>query len=116
MKLKASRPWTIVAVGAAVAVAFTLGYATRASEHLGLTIYQANGYVGAEVASFEVGDTTYGFRSSVPWTDRAGSEHPGGWPDCLPRLHAVEGVRFGGAVVWHGSSGEALVLWVDCRA
>lgn len=116
MNLKMSRRWMAVAAVAALALSFGLGYAARATEHPGLTIYQANGQVGADVASFQVGDMTYGFRSSVAWTDRAGTEHDGGWPDCLPRLQSVEEVRFGGAVVWHGNVGEALVLWVDCRA
>lgn len=113
-KTKSSRPWMAVAAVIALALAFGLG-SVRATEHLGLTIYEGNGYVGADVASFQVGDTWYAFRSTVAWTDTAGAEHPGGWPACLPRLQSVEGVRFGGAVVWHGDSGEALVLWVDCR-
>jgi len=113
---KLSRSWIGMAAAAAVALAFGLGYWVRAAQHAELTIYRANGYVGADVASFPVGDTTYGFRSNVAWTDSAGTEHDSGWPDCLPRLHSVQAIRFGGAVVWHGSTGEALVLWVDCRA
>ena len=109
MKVKTSRRWIAVAA-VALTLSFSLGYTARATEHFGLTIFEADGYVGADVASFQVGDSTYGFRSSVAWTDRAGTEHDHGWPDCLPRLQSVEGVRFGGAIVWHGSSGEALVL------
>jgi hypothetical protein len=106
----------VAAAVLAVALSFAAGYLVRDASHPGLTTYTASGYVGADVASFQVGDTTYGFRSSVAWTDRAGTEHDGGWPDCLPRLKSVQGVKFGGAVVWHGNVGEALVLWVDCRA
>jgi DNA-binding CsgD family transcriptional regulator len=112
---KSSRPWIAVTAVIALALSFGLGSATRSAENLRLTVYEGNGYVGADVASFQVGETWYGFRSSVAWTDRAGTEHYGGWPDCLPRLQSVEGVRFGAAVVWHGNSGEGLILWVDCR-
>lgn len=80
-----------------------------------LSIYTANGQVGEDVASFQVGDTTYGFRDSVAWTDRGGAEHGGGWPDCLPRLQSVEGVRLGVAVIWHETTGNGQVLWIDCR-
>lgn len=116
MTIARSRALIVVAVVLALGLSFALGYLVRNSQPIGLTIYTANGQVGADVASFQVGDTTYGFRSSVAWTDQAGAEHPDGWPDCLPRLQSVQGVRFGGAVVWHGTTGDAQVLWVDCRA
>ena len=102
-------------MGTALVLAFVLGYVARGAMRTELTIYQGDGYVGDDVASFTVGDTTFGFRSSVAWTDRNGTEHPSGWPECLPRLQSVQSVRFGGTVAWHGSSGEAVVLWVDCR-
>jgi hypothetical protein len=116
MTIGRSRALIVVAALLALGLAFALGYAIRDSGHVELTTYTANGQVGADVASFQVGDTTYGFQTSVAWTDAAGAEHPDGWPDCLPRLQAVQGVRFGGAVIWHGNTGYAQVLWVDCRA
>ena len=116
MTIHWSRATIVVAVFVALGLSFALGYVVRNSQPNGLSIYTANGQVGADVASFQVGDTTYGFRDSVAWTDRAGTEHPDGWPDCLPKLQAVEGVRFGGAVIWHRTTGYAQVLWVDCRA
>lgn len=116
MTIGRSRALIGVAAVLALGLSFAFGYGVRDSGHVELTIYTANGQVGADVASFQVGDTTYGFRSNVAWTDEAGAEHPDGWPACLPRLQSVAGVRFGGAVVWHGNTGEALVLWVDCRA
>ena len=82
---------------------------------LHLPIYTADGYVGADQASFQVGDMWYGFESSVEWTDSTGAEHDGGWPECLPKLQEVRGVRFSGAVLWHDTSGIARVVWVDCR-
>ena len=100
----------------AVVVSFAVVYAVRGAARLDLQIYTGSGYVGADQASFQVGDTTFGFESSVPWRDQAGSEHDSGWPACLPKLQTVSGVRFGGAVVWHGTSGDARVLWVDCQA
>ena len=74
-----------------------------------------DGYVGADQASLQVGDTWYGFRSSVSWTDEAGSQHDSGWPACLPKLQIVTGVRFVGATVWAGNVGQAQVVWVDCQ-
>jgi hypothetical protein len=116
MTIGRSRALIVVAAVLALCLSFALGYAIRDGGHVGLTIYTANGQVGADVASFRVGATTYGFRTSVAWTDQTGAEHPDGWPDCLPRLQSVQGVRFGGAVVWHDDTGYAEVLWVDCRA
>ena len=107
------RRWAVALL--AIVVVFGAGYWIGGQQALHLPIYTADGYVGADQASFLVGDTTYGFESSVAWTDTAGSEHPDGWPDCLPKLHEVKHVRFSGAVLWHGSSGEARVTWVDCQ-
>jgi hypothetical protein len=78
-------------------------------------IYVADGYVGQNVASFDVGGTTYGLRSSVNWTDKLGAFHDGGWPDCLPRTQAVTGVRLAVATLWTGDVGEAQVVWIDCQ-
>jgi hypothetical protein len=75
----------------------------------------ADGSTGDNVASFEVGGTTYGFRSSVTWTDAQGAWHEGGWPDCLPKQQAVKGIHLAVATLWTGDVGEAQVLWVDCR-
>jgi hypothetical protein len=41
----------------------------------------ADAYDGQQVATFTVGQTSYGFESSVPWRDASGSEHEGGWDD-----------------------------------
>jgi hypothetical protein len=80
-----------------------------------VSMYTADGYTGADVASFRVGDTWYGFRSSVAWRDRAGSEHSSGWPDCLPKLQSVHDVRFAGTVLRYNGTGSATVVWVDCQ-
>jgi hypothetical protein len=110
------RAWQRVAVAVVVlALVFGAGYWIGAQRALHLPIYTADGYVGAGQASFLVGDTTYGFEGSVAWTDDAGSEHANGWPACLPQLTEVKHVRFAGAVLWHGSTGEARVTWVDCQ-
>jgi hypothetical protein len=99
----------------ALAVVFAAGYWLGGERALHLPIYTGDGYVGANQASFPVGDTTYGFESSVAWTDKTGAEHDSGWPECLPQLHDVKGVRFSGAILWHGDSGIARVVWVDCQ-
>jgi hypothetical protein len=99
----------------AVVLVFGAGYWVGGERALHLPTYIGDGYVGADQASFQVGDTWYGFESSVAWTDGSGAEHSEGWPACLPKLHDVKHVRFAGAVMWHGGSGEATVVWVDCQ-
>jgi hypothetical protein len=74
-----------------------------------------DGYVGSDVALFQVGDTVYGFRSSVNWTDSAGSYHDQGWPACLPQLEAVTGVHFVAQTVWADGTAATDIVWVDCR-
>ena len=75
-----------------------------------------DGYVGADQATFQVGDASYGFNSSVSWTDSAGSFHDHGWPECLPKTQPVKGVRFEVAKFWAGNVGLEPVVWVDCQS
>jgi hypothetical protein len=105
----------VVAVVIAVA-AFGAGYVIGGDNAAHPPVYTADGYVGADQASFQVGDTTYGFESSVSWTDSAGSFHDGGWPECLPKLQEVAGVRFAAATLWVGQVGASEVVWVDCQS
>jgi hypothetical protein len=51
----------------------------------------------------------------VSWTDSAGFFHDSGWPDCLPKLQAVTGVRFATLTTWVAQVGIAQVVWVDCQ-
>ena len=95
--------------------AFGLGARVGADAATHPAVLVGDGYVGADEASFQVGDTVYGFRSAVNWTDSAGSFHDQGWPDCLPKLQAVRGVRFVAQTVWLGTVGTTDVVWVDCR-
>src|SRR3954466_12143820 len=95
-------------MGAAlIALAALAGYWVGVETTSHPPIYVGDGYVGADRASLRVGDTTYGFRSSVSWTDSSGSFHDDGWPDCLPTLHEVTGVRFAGTVTWVGQAGNS---------
>ena len=43
--------------------------------------------------------------------------HEDGWPDCLPKLQEVKGVRIAAGILYLGDTGngEARVVWVDCR-
>jgi len=109
------RRWLAVVAAVGLLLAFGAGYQFGGSGRTQLAVYTADGYVGADQASFVVGDTTYGFSSSVAWRDETGSEHDRGWPACLPKLQTVHAIRFGAAMVWHGSQGIASVLWVDCQ-
>ncbi len=74
-----------------------------------------DGHVGQQVATLWSGGTAYGIVSSVVWRDAAGSEHTDGRPACLTPLSSAAGVRFTGAVVWSGNTGQATVFWVDCE-
>lgn len=98
-----------------VVVVFGAGYWIGGERAMHLPIHTADGYVGADQASFQDGGVTYGFESSVAWTDRTGAVHDVGWPECLPKLQEVKGVRFAAAVLWYGNSGVARVVWVDCQ-
>jgi hypothetical protein len=106
--------------GAAIALliavaAFGAGYWIGGDRLGHAPVYTGDGYVGADQASLQVGDTWYGFESSVSWTDSAGSFHDSGWPDCLPKLQAVTGVRFAALTTWVAQVGIAQVVWVDCQ-
>ena len=103
----------LAALLVAVAV-FGAGYLAGGTAATHPTVYVGDGYVGADQATFQVGDTSYGFNSSVSWTDSAGSFHDRGWPACLPKVHEVKGVHFAGAVIWAGGVGLSSVVWVDC--
>ena len=105
----------LVALLVVVAAAFGAGYQIGGDRALHLTTYTADCYAGGDVASCQVGDWWYGFRTTVNWTDSTGSLHDQGWPDCLPRLSEVKGVRIAAAVLWVGGSGISPIVWVDCQ-
>jgi hypothetical protein len=113
-----TRQRSLGALGAVLIViaAFGAGYRIGGDSATHPPVYTADGHVGADQASFQVGGTTYGFVSSVSWTDSAGSFHDSGWPGCLPKLQLVTGVRFAAATVWVGQAGVSPVLWVDCQS
>ena len=58
--------------------------------------------------------TAYGVTDSVAWRDAQGSEHEDGWPACFATPGEIAGIRFIGAMVWHGDSAAGTILWVDC--
>ena len=107
--------WIFVA-GLLMAMAFAFGWLARGWARPPVLV--GSGYVGQDVATLFVGNDAYGVRGSVNWTDAHGSFHDHGWPDCLPRLQAVSGIRFtGGTVpVGDGSGVTAVdeVFWLDC--
>ena len=109
------RTLTLVAGLLVIVAVFGSGYAAGQYGATHPKVSVGDGYVGADVATFTVGDTSYGFRSSVSWTDQAGSWHDSGWPACLPKLQTVTGVHFVGETVWAGNVGQAQVVWVDCQ-
>jgi hypothetical protein len=109
---------TVLIAAAAVLIAagaFGAGYGLARDGPARVPIYTAGGYVGVDQASFQVGDTTYGFEGSVAWRDPTGTEHDGGWPSCLPKLQTVQGIRFAGADLRYDAFGNALVVWIDCQ-
>ena len=97
-----------------IAAVFALGYLAGGLRGSQPQVLVGSGYVGGDVASLQAGDTWYGIRSSVSWTDSQGAFHAHGWPDCLPHLQDVTGVRFAGETRWVGEIGTAEVTWVDC--
>lgn len=106
------RPIWLLGAVLVVAVVFAAGWLARGLA--GPRIYVGSGHVGDAVATLFVGEDAYGFRSSVNWTDSRGSFHDGGWPDCLPRLQDVSGIRFAGETQWIGNIGTDEVVWIDC--
>ncbi len=108
--------WLVVAaVALAMVVGFGAGYVAGRQGPVQLPILTGSGYVGGDQATLQAGDVFYGFESSVAWRDASGSEHEGGWPDCLPKLQSVQGVRFAGGDLRWGDTGIARVVWVDCQ-
>ena len=106
---------TALAAALLAAAAFGAGLFVAGDHSLHPSIYTADGYVGGDQASFQVGDAWYGFESTVSWTDRDGSFHEDGWPECLPKVQEVKGVRIAASVIWVDGIGTSRVLWVDCR-
>ncbi|MGD0248662.1 MAG: hypothetical protein ABSB75_06370 [Candidatus Limnocylindrales bacterium] len=112
------RKWLAV-VGLALlltaAGAFVVGYRIGGDRAIHITIYTGDGRTSDDMASLQVGDRFYAFRSNVAWTDSTGSFHEDGWPECLPKGSDVKNVRFAAAVLWVGDVGISPILWVDCR-
>ena len=114
-----STPWrrtTMLGIALIIAAALGAGYVIGALNGSHQQVFVGSGYVGDDVASLQAGDTWYGLRSSVSWTDSNGAFHANGWPDCLPHLEQVVGIRFAGETRWVGDVGTAEVTWVDCLA
>lgn len=115
------RAWSAAVVTAIVVVSFGAGFWTGSGSSKGYAIYTGDCYAGATGASCTIGDMTYGVASVVAWTDangvgRGGADDPGEWPTCMPRLQETKSVRFAGAMLPVGDSGQAAtIVWVDCR-
>ena len=72
--------------------------------------------VGDHMASIEVDGWWYGLSDTVPWIDRSGSYHDGGWPSCLGRAGSNPTVKFGAVPVTPPDAGTyRAVVYVDCR-
>jgi hypothetical protein len=108
--------WAALVVAVVVACAFGAGYRVGSDSSSQVAYYTADCYTGIGVATCQVGNMGYGFRSAVNWTDSGGAVHSDSWPDCLPNTQVTKGVRF--AVAWlpTGDNGTvATIVWVDCR-
>lgn len=111
------RPWVgavvVLAVIGAVAFSLGAGWQERREELGGWQ--RGEGRVADRLASFEVGDWTYGVDESVPgWFDERGSWHSGGWPTCLRSFERVS-VRFQAREVTVADWTTRPVVAVDCR-
>jgi hypothetical protein len=111
-----TRPFPTIAIIAVVLLAFAAGVGAGSAGVIGVRVPASigDGMVGEQVATIWSGDTAYGAKSSVAWRDSTGSEHEGGWPECLSTPGEVQGIRFTGAMVWHDTLGTGTILWVDC--
>jgi hypothetical protein len=106
---------TTAALAAALAVsAALLGYTVGAStddvfEDVG-TAHSVEGQI-----SIQIDDWTYAVPLDVPWTDRNGSHHQGGRPECLsPSDAPLPDVRFAAVPVEVRGSGFRQVVTVFC--
>ena len=111
MPMRRPASWVL---GGILVVALAFGAGWLARDRAGPRILVGSGSMGDAVATLFVGEDAYGFRSSVNWTDSHGTFHDGGWPDCLPPLHEVSGIRFAGETQWIGGIGTDEIVWVDC--
>ena len=96
-------------------LAFGSGYLAGDYRATHPPILTGDGYVGADQASLQVGDTWYGFSGPVLWTDVTGGIHQGDWPTCLPQLQSVTGIRFAAMKAFADDTGTEEIFWVDCR-
>ena len=109
-----TRGWVGVAA-IVILLAFAGGFWVGGERATHLPVLIGDGVVGEDVATFQVGDVSYGFRADIAWRDRGGVEHAGGWPDCLPKLTEVKALRFSATTLWYGNVGSARMVWVDCQ-
>jgi hypothetical protein len=110
-----STAWWVVG---ALLVAVVAGYLIGAHRPGDTTRATGVGYVGDKVVTIRtpVDDWAYGFSGSVPWIDRDGTSHEGGWPACLTPLTQVT-VTFGWVPVTYPDGSTARqVAYVDCSA
>ncbi len=113
----APRVRAAVAAGLAV-VLLVVGY--LAGAHRSNTkVLTGQVHVGDRVATITADDIAYGFRDSIPWYDRQGGSHEGGWPDCLGSVEqpGVSRVTFAVSRVDlpDGSGAMDQIFYVDCR-
>jgi hypothetical protein len=108
--------WAALVVAVVAACAFGAGYKIGSDNSIHVGYYTGDCSTGEAVATCMVGDTAYGFRWAANWTDGGNASHSDSWPDCLPKVQEVKGVRFAGAWLPTGDGASAAtVVWVDCR-
>jgi hypothetical protein len=104
-----------VAVLLVILAALGIGYFVGIGQAKHLPTLTGDAVVGDNVATIRVANDSYELRGNVNWTDADGTTRVGDWPECLPMLQEVTGVRFAGATFLHEGGGTSLVVWVDCR-
>jgi len=109
--------WAAAAIVAVCLIAF-LAFLAGEHQQRPVTVLRGIATVGDQEASISVAGRVYGMEGTgVPWIDREGMWHFGGWPTCLGGPGRTVEITFGEVPVSMPGGGIVRqVTWVDCRS
>jgi hypothetical protein len=106
---------TVAAAVLLIALAAIIGW-TIGIQRTSTTVRSAMVYSSDSISTVAIDGWTYGIPSDVAWTDAAGSFHPNGRPDCLPKATELIGpITFATVDANAGGVSWREVIWVSCR-